>query len=76
MTVLHLTFTLPSGQTVTSDWNTTITPVGGQVSAKNLSYSDPTAPGGSTSFGFQANHTGNAGAATQISLNGTPCTTG
>ncbi|MFC0568069.1 cellulose binding domain-containing protein [Plantactinospora siamensis] len=34
------------------------------------------APGGSVSFGFQANHTGNTAAPTSFTLNGSPCTTG
>jgi len=68
-----LTFTLPTGQTVTSSWNATVNPAGGQVIARNLSYNGTIAPGGSTSFGFQATHTGNAGAPTQFTLNGASC---
>ncbi|MEV4561503.1 endo-1,4-beta-xylanase [Kitasatospora sp. NPDC049285] len=71
-----LTFTLPGGQAVTNSWNATIAPASGQVTATNLSYNAAIAPGGTASFGFQANHTGNAAAATGFTLNGVACTTG
>jgi len=72
----RLGFTLPGGQTVTQAWNATVSPAGGAVSATNLSYNAAIPPGGSTSFGFQANHTGNAAPPTAFTLNGSPCTTG
>ena len=68
-----LAFTLAPGQTVTSAWNATVSPASGAVTAKNLSYNAQIAPGGSTSFGFQANHTGNAAAPSGFTLNGSPC---
>lgn len=71
-----LKFTLPSGQTVTNAWNATVSPASGQVGATNLSYNAAIPAGGSTSFGFQANHTGNAAAATGFTLNGVACTAG
>jgi endo-1,4-beta-xylanase len=71
-----LAFTLASGQTITSAWNATISPTSGQVTAKNVGYNAAIAPGGSVSFGFQANHTGNTGAPSAFSLNGQPCTNG
>lgn len=76
LTNWSLTFTLPSGQTVTSTWNATLTPSTGQVTAKNLSYNGTLAPAASTSFGFQATHTGNATPPTAFTLNGTPCAIG
>ncbi|MEU6719228.1 PHB depolymerase family esterase [Nonomuraea sp. NPDC046802] len=68
-----LGFTLPAGQTVTSAWNATIAPSGGQVTARNVSYNGTVAPGASVSFGFQATHTGNTSAASAFSLNGAAC---
>ncbi|MFI5908458.1 cellulose binding domain-containing protein [Dactylosporangium sp. NPDC051541] len=69
-----LAFTLPSGQTVTSAWNATISPTSGQVSARNVSYNGTIAPGASVDLGFQANHTGNTAEPTAFTLNGIPCT--
>ncbi len=73
----RVAFTLPSGQSLVSAWNATITPGSGAVTATNMSY-NATIPanGGTTNFGFQANHTGNAAAPTSFTLNGTPCTIG
>jgi poly(hydroxyalkanoate) depolymerase family esterase len=68
-----LTFTLPGGQSITSGWNATYAPASGQVTARNLSYNGSLAPGGSTSIGFQATHTGNSAAATGFALNGAAC---
>ncbi|MEV4111535.1 PHB depolymerase family esterase [Nonomuraea sp. NPDC049695] len=69
-----LVFTLPSGQTITSGWSATYTPTSGQVTAKNVSYNGSLAPGGSTTIGFQANHTGNTAAPAAFTLNGAACT--
>ncbi|MBT2232221.1 PHB depolymerase family esterase [Nonomuraea sp. NEAU-A123] len=69
-----LTFTLPSGQTVTSAWNATISPTSGQVTARNVSYNGTIAAGASTNFGFQATHSGNTGKPTAFTLGGTTCT--
>ncbi|HZP51281.1 cellulose binding domain-containing protein [Actinocrinis sp.] len=71
-----LGFTLPSGQTVTSSWNATISPSSGAVTATNVSYNAAIPPGGSTSFGFQANHTGNAAPPAGFTLNGAACASG
>ncbi|HEV2344469.1 MAG TPA: endo-1,4-beta-xylanase [Actinocrinis sp.] len=69
-----LAFTLPSGQSITSVWNATVTPSSGVVTATNLSYNATiTANGGTTTLGFNANQTGNAGAPTSFTLNGTAC---
>ncbi|MCT9089693.1 endo-1,4-beta-xylanase [Streptomyces sp. ASQP_92] len=70
-----LAFTLPAGQTVTSSWNASLTPATGEVTAGNLGYNSTLAPGASTSFGFQANHTGDTSLPASFSLNGSPCTT-
>ncbi|WP_049570921.1 extracellular catalytic domain type 1 short-chain-length polyhydroxyalkanoate depolymerase [Nonomuraea sp. SBT364] len=70
-----LAFTLPSGQSVTGAWNTTLSPSSGQVTARNVSYNGTIAPGASASFGFQATHSGNTAEPSAFTLNGTPCTT-
>ncbi|SDK49529.1 cellulase family glycosylhydrolase [Nonomuraea jiangxiensis] len=49
-----VTFTLPSGHTVTGSWNATLTVSGQTVTARSLGYNGNLGPGGSTSFGFQA----------------------
>ncbi|MFC4109419.1 extracellular catalytic domain type 1 short-chain-length polyhydroxyalkanoate depolymerase [Micromonospora zhanjiangensis] len=68
-----LAFTLAGGQTITSGWNATYSPSSGQVTARNVNYNGTIPPGGSTSIGYQANHTGNTAAPTSFSLNGQPC---
>lgn len=69
-----LTFTLPSGQSITNGWNATYSPNSGQVTARNMSYNGTIAPNASVSIGFQATHTGNTGKPTSFSLNGASCT--
>ncbi|TDV44941.1 extracellular catalytic domain type 1 short-chain-length polyhydroxyalkanoate depolymerase [Actinophytocola oryzae] len=69
-----LRFTLPSGQTVTSSWGASYSPTSGAVTATPASYNATIGAGGSVSFGFQANHTGNAAEPTSFALNGTTCT--
>jgi poly(hydroxyalkanoate) depolymerase family esterase len=69
-----LAFTLPSGQTVTQAWSATISPTSGAVTATNVSYNASIPANGSQSFGFNANHTGNAGKPTSATLNGAACT--
>ena len=68
-----LKFNLASGQTITSGWNATYAPTSGQVTATNVSYNAAIPPGGSTSIGFQASHTGNSAAPSGFTLNGTAC---
>jgi endo-1,4-beta-xylanase len=69
-----LRFSLASGQTITSGWNATYSPTSGQVAATNVSYNAAIPPGGSTSIGFQATHTGNSAAPSGFTLNGAACT--
>jgi poly(hydroxyalkanoate) depolymerase family esterase len=71
-----LAFTLAAGQTITSTWNATIAPTTGAVTATNLSYNAAIPPGGNTTLGFQANHTGNTAPPASFTLNGNPCTIG
>ncbi len=72
----RLTFTLASGQAITSGWNATYSGSGGQVTATNVSYNGSIAPGASVSIGYQATHTGNAAAPSAFALNGTACAAG
>jgi len=69
-----LRFTLASGQNITGGWNATYSPTSGQVTATNVSYNGTIPPGGSTTIGFQATHTGNSAAPSGFTLNGTTCT--
>ena len=68
-----LGFTLPSGQTITSTWNATVTPTSGAVTARNLQWNGSIPANGSVSFGFQATHGGNTASPASFTLNGTPC---
>jgi endoglucanase len=68
-----LTFTLPAGQTIVSGWSAAYAPSSGTVTATNASYNGVLAAGGSTTIGYQAGHTGNAGAPTGAKLNGATC---
>ena len=69
-----LAYTLPTGQTITSAWNATISPASGQVTARPVTHNTAIAPAASVSFGFQATHNGNTGKPTAFALNGTTCT--
>jgi poly(hydroxyalkanoate) depolymerase family esterase len=71
-----LVFTLPAGQSITSGWNATYSPVSGQVSARNVSYNAVLPAGASTSIGFQATHTGNTARPAAFTLNGSACAVG
>ncbi|PZG14251.1 extracellular catalytic domain type 1 short-chain-length polyhydroxyalkanoate depolymerase [Nonomuraea aridisoli] len=69
-----LAFTLPTGQTITSTWNATVTPAAGQVTARNVAYNGDVAPGASAAFGFQATHGGDTTEPSAFALDGTACT--
>jgi poly(hydroxyalkanoate) depolymerase family esterase len=71
-----LTFTLASGQTITSGWNATYSPSSGNVTAKGVSYNGTLTPGATTTIGFQATHTGDTGRPTNFKLNGATCQSG
>ena len=66
-------FTLATGQTIVSGWSATYSPTSGTVTATNAGYNGALSSGGSTTIGYQANHTGNAAAPTGFKLNGTTC---
>jgi endoglucanase len=68
-----LAFALPAGQAIVSGWSAGYSPASGTVTATNAGYNGAIAPGGSTTIGYQAGHTGNAGAPTGFKLNGIAC---
>jgi poly(hydroxyalkanoate) depolymerase family esterase len=68
-----LSFTLPSGQTITSGWNASYSPTSGAVTARNASYNGTIGPNASVGIGFQATHTGNTGRPSSFTLNGATC---
>ncbi|MBX7267285.1 cellulose binding domain-containing protein [Micromonospora sp. Llam7] len=68
-----LRFTLAPGQTITSGWSATYSPTSGQVTATNVSYNASIPPGGSTTIGFQASHSGNDAAPSGFTLDGAAC---
>ncbi|MEU3164903.1 cellulose binding domain-containing protein [Streptosporangium sp. NPDC006930] len=70
-----LSFTLPSGQAITSGWNATYSPTTGTVNATNVGYNAALAPGASLEIGFQATHSGNTSKPSSFTLNGNTCTT-
>ena len=66
-----VTWTWPSGVTLNSGWNATVTQSGTTVTAAAPSYSPSVAAGASVSIGFTAN--GTATAPSAVKLNGTTC---
>jgi len=65
------TWTWPSGVTLASGWNATVTQSGTAVTAAAPSYSPSLAAGASVTVGFTAN--GTAAAPASVKLNGTTC---
>ncbi|GAA2457657.1 GH12 family glycosyl hydrolase domain-containing protein [Streptomyces glaucus] len=70
----RLGFTLPSGQTVTSAWNASVSPSSGAVTATGLSHNARIAAGGSQSFGLQGTYSGTFAEPAAFTLNGAACT--
>ncbi|MBV1941829.1 cellulose binding domain-containing protein [Streptomyces sp. BV286] len=70
----RLAFTLPSGQSITSAWNASVSPSSGPVTASGLAHNASISPGGSQTFGFQGTYSGAFAAPGGFSLNGTACT--
>ncbi|MFR9725583.1 PQQ-dependent sugar dehydrogenase [Streptomyces sp. MS19] len=69
----ELDFTLPRGQTIVSDWNTTLVQGANVVTATNAPHNGTIAPGASVTLGYLAEHTGDTAPPGRFSLNGTPC---
>ena len=68
-----LAFTLPSGQTITSSWNATLSGTSGALTAKGPSWATTIAANGSVQFGFQGTYTGVFAKPASFTLNGTAC---
>ncbi|WP_214408443.1 endo-1,4-beta-xylanase [Sphaerisporangium fuscum] len=66
MTGWTVTWTFPSGQTITQLWNGTVSQSGAAVSVKNASYNGALAPGASTSFGFTGAQSGTNATPTDV----------
>jgi endoglucanase len=72
-----MTYTLPSGQVITSNWNSVITGTSGPITAQNMGTNNATiAPSGTANFGYQGTYTGTYTAPTAFTLNGSACTVG
>ena len=71
-----LGFTLPSGQSITGSWNTSLSGSSGAVTARNVSYNGSIPAHGSTSFGFQGTYSGSFASPSAFTLNGTACARG
>ncbi|GGN61933.1 endoglucanase [Actinoplanes lobatus] len=67
----QVTWTWPSGVTLASGWNATVTQTGTTVTAAAPSYAPSLAAGASVTVGFTAN--GTASAPTAVKLNGVVC---
>lgn len=68
-----LQLTLGSGQAIVSGWGATFSPSTGTVTATDAGYNAVIPPGGSTTIGFQASHSGSTAAPTAFALNGASC---
>ncbi len=66
-----VTWTMPTGATLGSGWNATVTQSGSTVTAAAPTWSPSLAAGASTSIGFTA--TGSNGTPSGVALNGTAC---
>ncbi|WP_326558750.1 PQQ-dependent sugar dehydrogenase [Micromonospora sp. NBC_01796] len=71
-----LTWAFAGTQQVTGGWNSVITQTGQNVSARNAAWNGTIATNASTTFGFQANHSGNTPRPVEFRLNGTLCGAG
>jgi hypothetical protein len=60
----RVTWTWGGNQAITNSWSATVTSSGRSVTATNAAYNGTIAPGGTTTFGFQATYTGTNGAPT------------
>jgi endoglucanase len=69
-----LAFTFPGNQHIASAWNGVAAQTGADVVVRKASYNGPVPPGGTVSFGFQANYGGSNTNPTTFDLNGTRCT--
>jgi hypothetical protein len=68
-----LSFTLPTGTTLTSLWNGSYTDKAGQVTVTSDSWDATVAPGGTATVGFETESSGPAGQPTDCTINGASC---
>ncbi|WP_455709459.1 glycoside hydrolase family 9 protein [Kitasatospora indigofera] len=68
-----LGWSFPADQRITNAWNAVLTQSGAGVTAKDLGWNGAVAPGGTASFGFQADRTGANDAPVRFTLNGAVC---
>ncbi len=73
ITSWQVAFALPSGTTLGSYWDATLTSAGGRHTFTNRSWNGTVAPGASVSFGFLV--TG-SGSPVNCTINGAPCAGG
>ena len=69
-----LTWSFANGQAITNAWNAIATQTAANVSAKDAGHNATIGAGASTTFGFQATHTGVNAKPTVFKLNGVTCT--
>jgi poly(hydroxyalkanoate) depolymerase family esterase len=69
----RLTFTFPSGQTITQAWSSTASQSGGSVTLTNAAWNATIAPGASQSIGFNAAYSGTNTRPSSFALDGTAC---
>jgi Cellulose binding domain len=68
-----LSFTLPTGTTLTSLWDGSYTDKAGQVTVTSDSWDATVAPGGTATVGFETESSGTAGQPTDCTINGASC---
>ncbi|GII91088.1 extracellular catalytic domain type 1 short-chain-length polyhydroxyalkanoate depolymerase [Sinosporangium siamense] len=69
----RLSFTLPTGQRITSGWNAVYSGASGPVTARPAGYNAVIEDGDSIRLGLVASHTGDRSKPTAFTLNGTNC---
>ncbi|GIF95597.1 glycoside hydrolase family 9 protein [Catellatospora citrea] len=71
-----LRFSFTAGQQITQSWSSKYTQTGADVAITNESWNGTLAAGASTSFGFNATHTGSNPRPAAFTVNGATCTIG
>jgi beta-glucosidase len=72
----RLQWSFTAGQTVTQAWSAKLAESGSAVTATGETWNASLAAGASTSFGFNASHTGSNPRPSAFTLNGAPCAVG
>jgi hypothetical protein len=73
LTTWTVSFTLPTGDKVTSVWDGTLSSSGNTYTVTNASFNAPLAAGTSTSFGLNVSYSGASPTPGNCTLNGDPC---